>query len=175
MGLLFDNKFPTKQFMKQVLSISESDWVNNQPARSLASLSGILWNGESKRTWKKLDIDEEIRIHDAPKEFVQFAKVWKMNGYETTSVVKEIKVDGAGKPIGRNKLNWKKIRTINVFSSHILREKADAVFGDNLDWTQKRMRAIKSLAMVFNKPNKKAEKEMYIRNEGLKIPKWAIQ
>ena len=170
MGLLFDNKFPTKQFMRQVLSISESDWVNNQPARSLDSL-GPIDSLYGVRFWKKLDIDEEIRIHDAPKEFVQFAKVWKMNGYETTSVVKEIEVASSyGTPIGTPTT-----KDINVFSSHILREKAGVVFGDNLDWTQERMRAIKSLAMVFNKPNKKAEKEMYIRNEGLKIPKWAIQ
>ena len=168
MGLLFDNKFPTKQFMRQVLSISESDWVNNQPARSLASLGN---SNPLINAWKKLDIDEEIRIHDAPKEFVQFAKVWKMNGYETTSVVKEIEVAPSyGTPIGTPTT-----KDIHVFHSHILREKADVVFGDNLDWTQERMRAIKSLAMVFNKPNKKAEKEMYIRNEGLKIPKWAIQ
>ena len=93
-----------------------------------------------------------------------------MNGYETTSVVKEIELDGRLGPI--DAINSK---YINVFSSHILREKADVVFGEDLDWTQERMRAIKSLAMVFNKPNKKAEKEMYIRNEGLKIPKWAIQ
>jgi hypothetical protein len=166
MGLLFDNKFPTKQFMRQVLSISESDWVNNQPARSLASLGN---SNPLINAWKKLDIDEEIRIHDAPKEFVQFAKVWKMNGYETTSVNKSIN----GVIYGNITPPTKKI--INVFSSHILREKADIVFGEDLDWTQERMRAIKSLAMVFNKPNKKAEKEMYIRNEGLKIPKWAIQ
>ena len=166
MGLLFDNKFPTKQFMRQVLSISESDWVNNQPARSLDSLGN---SNPLINAWKKLDIDEEIRIHDAPKEFVQFAKVWKMNGYETTSVTKSINLPVMGNITPPTK------KIINVFSSHILREKADVVFGDNLDWTQERMRAIKSLAMVFNKPNKKAEKEMYIRNEGLKIPKWAIQ
>ena len=165
MGLLFDNKFPTKQFMRQVLSISESDWVNNQPARSLDSLGN---SNPLINAWKKLDIDEEIRIHDAPKEFVQFAKVWKMNGYETTSVVKEIELA----PLPNSTPATK---NINVFNSHILREKADVVFGENLDWTQENMRAIKSLAMVFNKPNKKAEKEMYIRNEGLKIPKWAIQ
>ena len=170
MGLLFDNKFPTKQFMRQVLSISESDWVNNQPARSLDSLGPIDSFGYPiRRSWKKLDIDEEIRIHDAPKEFVQFAKVWKMNGYETTSVTKSINLPGMGNITPPTK------KIINVFSSHILREKADVVFGENLDWTQENMRAIKSLAMVFNKPNKKAEKEMYIRNEGLEIPKWAIQ
>ena len=60
MALLFDKKFPTKQFMTRLLGISESDWINNQPARSLDSL---------QEGWAKLGSNEEIIIADAPKEF----------------------------------------------------------------------------------------------------------
>lgn len=162
MGLLFDNKFPTKQFMKQVLGISESDWINNQPLRSLDSIKNL-----QHLDWKKLDIHEEIRINDAPKEFVQFAKVWKINSYATATINRRID------PIN-GRTGGSPATLVSDFESPILREKAHIIFGEDMDWSQDKMKAIKSLAMVFNKPTHKEKKEMYLRNEGLKIPVWAI-
>mgnify|MGYP005646594133 CR=1 FL=1 len=149
MALLFDKKFPTKQFMTRLLGISESDWINNQPARSLDSL---------QEGWAKLGSNEEIIIADAPIEFAQFAKIWKMNGYET----------GTSYSMGVTP-------KINVISSPILREKAEIIFGDDVDWTQERLRAIRALARVFNQPNLQEKQEGIIRAKSYEIPKWAIK
>ena len=155
MALLFDKKFPTKQFMTRLLGISESDWINNQPSRSLDSL---------QEGWAKLGSNEEIIIADAPIEFAQFAKIWKMNGYETNTST-------ALWPGASNSPH----RTIERISSPILREKAGVVFGDDVDWTQERLRAIRALARVFNQPNLQEKQEGIIRAKSYEIPKWAIK
>ena len=87
-----------------------------------------------------------------------------MNGYETNTST-------ALWPGASNSPH----RTIERISSPILREKAGVVFGDDVDWTQERLRAIRALARVFNQPNLQEKQEGIIRAKSYEIPKWAIK
>ncbi len=149
--LLFDDKFPIKKFIINVVGLNDSDWVKVQPKRNLSDI-------KKENEFVMLPSNKDITVASIPIEVIRLFKIWGMNGYTTETITTKDKND----------------KEIKVPKIPLLRDLFREVFGKDEDFIQAKMRGLQNLALYYKRP-KGTNYVENIRSSNFEIPKWAIE